>query len=112
MSALCRPAFIIRFLCVCVCVCDSSDECGRSEQLNPSSHPDANTAQGKVCGFVNTFLCVCVCGSKIQNSFLCVVVKNAPKSVFVCLYVFMCVCECVYVRSEERRVGRECRSRW
>src|SRR4029434_5096335 len=40
--------------------------------------------------------------------------------VYVCLFVCVCVCVCVYAcifvciyqRSEERRVGKECRSRW
>src|SRR4029434_11356890 len=28
------------------------------------------------------------------------------------LCVCVCGCKCVYVRSKERRVGKECRSRW
>ena len=51
-------------------------------------------------------LCACVC--------VCMCDVCVCACVCVCVCVFVCVCVCV--RSEERRVGKECvvacRSRW
>ena len=34
------------------------------------------------------------------------------RTLCVCVYVYACACVRASVRSEERRVGKECRSRW
>src|SRR4029434_11313010 len=51
----------------------------------------------------------CDWSSDVCSSDLCVWVF-----VYVCVCVRACVraCVCVFARSEERRVGKECRSRW
>src|SRR4029434_8476894 len=98
------------FVCVCVCVCV--------------------WGWFWVCVCGDGFGCVCVCVGVV----LCVCVLGWF-GVCVCGDVFVCVCVCVWVcahrsgtppcaiqraenckratmRSEERRVGKECRSRW
>ena len=35
--------------------------------------------------------------------------RRMDKEAVVCMYIYICIC---YMRSEERRVGKECRSRW
>src|SRR4029434_6021309 len=72
---------------------------------------------------VSVFMCVCasVCMKRVWT-YLCVylcVCACVCMCVCVCIHVgvcmYLCVCVCVFVtlyfRSEERRVGKECRSR-
>src|SRR4029434_11349228 len=81
-----------------------------------------------LCGLcVCVCVCLCVCSSDSRHTcFKCdwssdVCSSDLPHPVLrhthhqsqaVCVHVCVCVCVCVCVRSEERRVGRECRSRW
>ena len=57
--------------------------------------------------FVQTQCCCMFCSQIIVFELF---MKLQHSSAFV--IVFVCVCVCVCVRSEERRVGKECRSRW
>src|SRR6218665_2688101 len=63
-----------------------------------------------MCLYVCTCACMCVC--MCFCTFVCL---RVCMCVYMCAYVHVCVFVCVFVcvsRSEERRVGKECRSRW
>src|SRR4029434_3152578 len=95
------------WVCVCVYVWGHWGMCSNPWPLALSSHPS---------GFVCMLGCVCVC--MCTSVGLCVwvcVCGCACVGVFVrvciCTSVCVWVCVCVFARSEERRVGQECRSR-
>ena len=60
-----------------------------------------------MCVYVNVYVSLCVCVFMFMYMYMYIYMY-----VYICLCVFVCVC----VRSEERRVGKECtwkcRSRW
>src|SRR4029434_2312751 len=73
--------------------------------------------------FITGGVGVCVCGCLVVWGVWCGWVGVVCVCVCVCVCVHVCVCVCVYtwaeasiaalsLRSEERRVGKECRSRW
>ena len=62
-----------------------------------------------VCMYVCMFVCVCVFVCVRVCVYVCVCLRVR---LCTCLCVCLCARACLCVRSEERRVGKECRSRW
>ena len=93
-------AYVWACLCVChvfvrVCVYASVCMCVFGHERHSS-----------VCMFLHASNCVCVC-ALCMCVYVCVFVGHG--SVCICVCMHRCVGGGVFVRSEERRVGKECR---